>query len=153
MPDQVVGWVFVGYDDEDLRRELGAGRSYQWKDARTRGKEIGQPVLYLQIGGIPRWVGRGHIDGIEERWKIFGVSVALDGWIAPPLPTLPGGPPPPDGGAEVTGRWENRTLADRIGIPGYRTHTPYLEEGRDLRLTAADRDELFRRQPALRAWR
>jgi len=152
MPDQFVGWVFVGYDDEDLGRELRPGRPYHWKDARTRGKEIGQPVLYLQTGGVPRWVGRGHIAGIEERWKIFGVSVVLDHRIDPPLPTLARGPAPPDGGAEITGRWENRTLADRIGIPGHRTHTPYLEEGRDLRLTAADRDELLRRQPALRTW-
>lgn len=152
MADQFVGWVFVGYGDEDLQRELPLGRSYHWKDARTQGKEVGQPVLYLQTGGTPRWVGRGRIQEIEERWKIFGVSVVLDRWILPPLPARARGAAVVQGAAEHVGRWENRTLADRIGIPGHRTHTPYLEEGRDLRLTAADLDELFRQQPALRAW-
>ncbi len=152
MPDQFVGWVFVGYDDEELRRDLRLGRPYHWKDARTQGKEIGQLVLYLQTGTPPRWVGRGHIQEIEERWKIFGVSVVLDRWISPPLPARARRPTPASGPVEHVDRWENRTLADRIGVPGHRPHTPFLEEGRDLRLTAADRDELFRQQPALRAW-
>ncbi|MHB1435479.1 MAG: hypothetical protein ACYCPN_01575 [Thermoplasmata archaeon] len=152
MPDQLVGWVFVGYDDEDLRRELRLGHPYVWRDARTQGKEVGHPVLYLQTGGVPRWVGAGRIRELDERWKIFGVSVVLDRWIAPPLPARARGTVPVPGAVEQAGRWENRTLADRIGIPGHRTHTPFLDEGRDLRLTAADRDELFRQQPALRAW-
>lgn len=153
MPDQIVGWVFVGDDDEDLRRMLRPNAPFCWRDARTQGKSVGQPVLLLQTGGTPRWVGRGHIHSLDYRWKIFGVTVMLDGWIDPPLVARAPESANPDRGVYLHARhWENRTLASRIGLPGFHSRTPYLEEGRDLRLTRADLEELIRQQPALRPY-
>ncbi len=146
------GWVLCGDEDEELRSILRPGRSHLWNDARLAGKEIGQLVLFLQTGrGPPAWIGSGAVAGIEERWRIFGVSVDCRVLFARPLVAIaPSVPGTGDSSTTEVGSWENRTLATRIGLRGFRMRTPFLEEGRDLRLTASDLERLLQLQPELR---
>ncbi len=155
-----VGWVFVAYPDERMRTLLRAGRESKWSDARTTAMEPGQPVLFLQLGdGSPTWAGAGRVVGVEERWRMFGVRTQCLTKLARPLVAVPARSP----GASAAGRatehldnaalWENRSLAERVGLHRFRSRTPYLEEGRVLRLTAADLHHLLELQPALgRIW-
>ncbi len=152
MPPGETAWVLCGDEDEDLRSILRPGRSHLWSDARLAGKEIGQFVLFLQTGrGPPAWIGSGVIAGIEERWRIFGVWVDCRTLLPRPLVAIARSVPDPgvSSRAEVTS-WENRTLATRIGLRGFRMRTPFLEDGRDLRLTALDTGRLLQLQPELR---
>ena len=159
MANQLVGWVFIGFPDEHLRPMLRPGTVRLWEDARTVGKSPGQPVLFLQTREQgAAWVGSGLVSGVEERWKAFGVYVETRTVLPRLLVTVapsPGHSPnrnPP--GAEAvrsrgTAAWENRTLAARLGFGGFRSRTPYLEEERDLRLTASDWNLLCQLQPSL----
>jgi hypothetical protein len=158
--NQVRGWVFIGFPDEHLRSLLRVGATRLWDDARTIGKQPGQPVLFLQTRARGAgWVGAGIVKGVEERWKSFGVYVetrtVLSRMIAAVARGPTDGPTSPDQAAEsIRARgmaaWENRTLATRIGFEGFRSRTPFSEEGRDLRLTASDWNLLCRLQPSLR---
>ena len=154
-----VGWVIVGDADEDLRGSLRPGEPHLWADARTRGKVRGQPVLFLQStqDGRAHWVGSGFVLAPEERWKSLGVwiqcvRVRPASQVAPGRSTNGAPGPMEDVPLGPMDRWENRSLASRLGVPGFRMRTPYLEDGRDIRVTAADRDLLFRFFPALREW-
>ncbi len=160
MTSELVGWVFVGYPDEHLRSILRAGTVRLWDDAHTIGKVPGQPVLFLQTREKgAAWIGSGVIRGVEERWKMFGVYVETRTVLARMIPTLTAYP---DGDSDRypssvvsirtqgAAAWENRTLAARVGILDYRTRTPYLEEGRDVRLTGSDWRVLCELQPSLR---
>lgn len=157
--NQVVGWVFVGYPDEHLRSLLRAGTVHLWDDAHTIGKVPGQPVLFLQTREKgAAWVGSGVIRGVEERWKMFGVYVETRTILARMFPTHTAYP---DRQSERhlasvesirsrgTTAWENRSLAARVGIIDHRSRTPYLEEGRDIRLTDSDWRVLCELQPSL----
>lgn len=160
MANQLEGWVFVGFPDEHLPSMLRPGIVRLWDDARTIGKAPGQPVLFLQTQGkAPAWVGFGVVTEVEERWKAFGVYVETRTVLARLLATVApdaGGHPTKGTGAvdsirsQGAAAWENRTLAARIGFGGFRARTPYLEEARDIRLTASDRSVLYQLQPALR---
>ncbi len=146
LAEHSVGWVFVGYPDERLDRHLVPGRIVHWRDARTMGVEADQPVLFLQLDERSgSWVGSGRIVDVEERWRAFGVRVRCLERLERPLPAVPG-PVGPEGATT----WENRTLAARLGLATFRTRTPFLDEGRVHRLTAADLDRLVGIQPALR---
>ena len=161
MANQVEGWVLVGFPDEHLRSMLRPGTVRLWDDARTIGKTPGQPVLFLQTRERgAAWVGSGAITAVDERWKAFGVYVETRILLARMLVTEAGRPD----GLPKTGlrsadsirsqgmaAWENRTLAARMGFEGFRSRTPYLEEGRDIRLTASDLNVLYQLQPALRS--
>jgi hypothetical protein len=154
------GWVFIGFPDEHLRTMLTAGTTRLWEDARTIGKADGQPVLFLQTREQgAAWIGSGVVRRVEERWKAFGVVVETRTVLPRLLPVVahdgghPSGSAAPivasirDRGMAV---WENRTLAARLGFAGFRSRTPYLEEARDLRLSASDWDVLCQLQPSLR---
>ncbi len=145
-------WVLCGDEDEDLRSILRPGRSHLWSDARLTGKEIGQFVLFLQTGrGPPAWIGSGAVAGIAERWKIFGVWVDCRVLLARPLVAIARSVPGTgDSSTTEVGSWENRTLATRIGLRGFRMRTPFLEGGCDLRLTSSDTELLLQLQPELR---
>ncbi len=160
MANQVVGWVFVGYPDEHLRSMVRPGTIRLWDDARTIGKVPGQPVLFLQTRERgAAWIGSGIIHQLEERWKAFGVYVETRTVLARMLATVT---LDPDGQSESRIRsvdsiraqgmsaWENRALAARVGLVGFRSRTPYLEEGRAIRLTASDWSVLCQLQPSLR---
>lgn len=159
MANQVQGWVFVGFPDEHLRTMLRPGTVRLWDDARTIGKTPGQPVFFLQTRERgAAWVGSGVITGVDERWKAFGVYVETRTLLARMLPTEAGGrenspkagPPSSDSIRSLgMGAWENRTLAARMGFEGFRSRTPYLEEARDIRLTASDWAVLCQLQPSL----
>ena len=161
MANELVGWVFVGYPDERFRQIVRAGEVHLWDDARTIGKTPGQPILYLQTWKRgAAWVGSGVVIRVEERWKAFGVYVETRSILTRLIPTLAVEPEgPPDGRitsvesirAQGPAAWENRTLAARVGILEHRTRTPFLEEGRDVPLTAADWRLLCELQPSLRA--
>ena len=160
MANQVVGWVFAGYPDEHLRAMLRPGTVHLWDDAHTIGKSPGQPVLFLQTRERgAAWVGSGVVLSAEERWKAFGVYVETRTILTRMIPTLTVGPEGPPNGraafvesirAQGPAAWENRTLAARVGLIDFRFRTPYLEEGRDIRLTAADWRVLCELQPLLR---
>ncbi len=159
MANQLEGWVFVGFPDEDLRSMLRPGAVRLWDDARTIGKTPGQPVLFLQARERgAAWVGSGVITQVEERWKAFGVWVETRIVLARTLPTVARGPeahpkrgtrPLDSIGSEGVAAWENRTLAARIGLIKFRSRTPFLDEGRDIRLTASDWSVLCQLQPSL----
>jgi hypothetical protein len=159
--NQVEGWVFVGFPDEHLRSMLLPGSVRLWDDARTIGKLPGQPVLFLQTREHgAAWVGSGSVIGTEERWKAFGVFVETRTVLERMLVTVAPDPgAPPKGGhrtvdsirSQGMAAWENRTLAARVGFAGFRSRTPFLEEQRDLRLTASDWSLLCRLQPSLRS--
>jgi hypothetical protein len=161
MVNQLEGWVFVGYSDENLLSMVRPGTVRLWDDARTIGKAAGQPVLFLQTQGkAPAWAGSGVVTEVEERWKAFGVYVETRTVLSRLLATVvsnAGGHPTEDTRqvdairSQGAAAWENRTLAARIGFGGFRARTPYLEEERDIRLTAADLSVLCQLQPALRA--
>jgi hypothetical protein len=161
MANQLEGWVFVGFPDEHLRSMLRPGTVRLWEDARTIGKAAGQPVLFLQTRERgAAWVGSGVINGVDERWKAFGVYVETRAVLARMMPTEtrdPEGLPKKGAGSADSIRtrgmsaWENRTLAARMGFEGFRSRTPYLEEGRDIRLTASDWNVLCELQPSLRS--
>ena len=161
MTNEVVGWVFVGYPDEHIRQIVRAGEVHLWDDAHTIGKVPGQPVLFLQTRERgAAWVGSGVVSGLEERWRAFGVYVKTRSILTRMIPTLAVEPEgPPDGRitsvesirAQGPAAWENRTLAARVGIIEHRSRTPYLEEGRDIRLTGWDWRVLCELQPLLRA--
>ncbi len=161
--NQIEGWVFVGFPDEHLPSLLRAGTTRLWDDARTIGKQPGHPVLFLQTRERgASWVGAGVIAEVEERWKAFGVYVETRTVLARMLPTMTGvsGSHPPSVSSPVDSirsqgmaAWENRTLAARIGLAGFRSRTPFLEGERDLRLTSSDRSLLCQLQPSLnRLW-
>jgi hypothetical protein len=152
MPLGNTAWVLCGDKDEDLRRILRRGKSNLWSDAHSAGKEFGQFVLFLQTGlGPPAWIGSGTITGTEERWKIFGVWVRCDSLLPQPLPAIAHSVIGPSlSSREKGGSWENRTLAARLGLRGFRMRTPFLEDGCDLRLTPSDMERLLRLQPELR---
>lgn len=160
MANELVGWVFVGYPDEHLRSLLRAGTVHRWGDARTIEKVPGQPVLFLQTRERgAAWVGSGVVLRVEERWKAFGVYVETRTILTRMIPTLTVGPEgPPDGRpaavesmrAQGPAAWENRTLAARVGLIEFRSRTPYLGEGRDIRLTGWDWRVLCELQPLLR---
>jgi hypothetical protein len=151
-PSEAVGWVFQAYADERLA--LRPRGIIQWSDARTAGKEAGQPVLFLQAGRHgPTWTGWGAVYDIPERWRVFGVRTICRGIARPALParelprTTPTVPPRARPYPYV---WENRALACALGLGGYRDRTPFGSVGsRALRLTASDRDALARLQPGL----
>lgn len=153
MADQLVGWVFVGYPDEHLRTLLRPRAVRFWSDARTIEKVVGQPVLYLQTRDEgSAWIGSGAVVELEERWKAFGVHVETRS-VLPRLLRVIAATRQSDitrsvlslGGAP----WENRTLATHLGLAEFRSRTPYLEQGRDVRLTASDWHHLTELQPAL----
>jgi hypothetical protein len=155
----IEGWVFVGFPDEHLRAMLRPGTVRLWDDARTVGKRPGQPVLFLQTRGLgAAWVGSGVVTEVEERWKAFGVYVETRKVLSRLLATMTAYPDGrPTGGTRAVdsirsqgmAAWENRTLAARIGFPGFRSRTPYLEGERDLRLSATDFSMLCQLQPSL----
>lgn len=161
MANQLEGWVFVGFPDEHLRWMLKPGSVRLWDDARTIGKTPGQPVLFLQSRDRgAAWVGSGVVSRVEERWQAFGVWVETRVVLARMLPTVARDPDGnPKGGTRAfdsidsqgMAAWENRTLAARIGLVEFRSRTPYLEEGRDIRLTASDWRVLCQLQPSLRS--
>jgi hypothetical protein len=161
MANQVEGWVFVGFPDEHLRSMLRPGSIRLWDDARTIGKLPGQPVLFLQTREHgAAWVGSGVVTGTEERWKAFGVYVETRTVLPRMLVTValdpdihPKGRPRTVDSIRSQGMaaWENRTLAARLGFAGFRSRTPFLEEARDLRLTASDWNVLRQLQPSLRS--
>ena len=161
MANELVGWVFVGYPDEHLRSILRAGTVHLWDDARTMGKVPGQPVLFLQTQEQgAAWIGSGVVHGVEERWKAFGVYVETRTILARMVPAFPASPEDSPGHHrpvsmesirfQGAAAWENRTLAARVGLVAYRSRTPYLEEGRDVRLTGSDWRILCELQPSLR---
>ena len=155
----IEGWVFIGFPDEHLRSMLRPGAPRLWGDARTIGKIPGQPVFFLQTRERgAAWVGSGVVTGVEERWKAFGVYVETRTVLDRMLTTVARDPDGrPTGGSRSVdsihsqgmAAWENRTLAARIGFAGFRSRTPYLEEERDIRLTASDWNVLCQLQPSL----
>ncbi len=155
MPPGTVGWVFQGYEDENLAARLRPGRVDLWGDARSRGKVPGQPVLYLQADRrSPHWVGWGRIVPPEERWLVFGVPVRCEGIIPEGLPVFAPATTTPGQGADGdTGarhEWEYRELGHALGLGGHRERTPFLDNGaRDLRVSAHDLAHLLRLQPGL----
>jgi len=160
MTNQVRGWVFIGFPEEQIRTLLRQGSTHLWDDAHTVGKQSGQPVLFLQTRERgAAWVGAGVITGVEERWKAFGVYVETRTVLARMMPVVAEGlatgtasPNPAVESVRSRGMaaWENRALASRVGFVGFESRTPFLEEGRDLRLTGADWNLLCELQPALK---
>jgi hypothetical protein len=123
-----------------------------WDEARSIAKEPGQPVLFLQTGpGGATWEGCGRVVECEERWKAFGVYVRCTRLFDRSLPALPRRPRGPAGSARVPNSevWDNPSLPDRIGLNGYRLRTPFLDEGRDVRVTSRDFRRLVELQGAL----
>jgi hypothetical protein len=156
-PDPLNGWVFCADQEDDLRTILHPGVQHLWESARSVGKEPGQPVLILYEGpDPPLWLGSGKIIGPEERWKVLGVHVECREVLRHPLPSIPSHregtmrPEVADLLKAGAPRWENRSLATRIGLTGFRLHTPFMEEAADLRLSAGDSELLFVLQPTLR---
>lgn len=151
------GWVFSADLDEDVRSWLRVGGRHLWGGARSLGKERQQPVLFLRAGPPrARWLGSGVVLEPEERWKAFGVWVECRRVLKRPLPALPekhGSSDRPEV-AEIlragAPAWENRALAAKIGLAGFRFTTPYLDDDEDLRVSASDWERLFRLQPGLR---
>jgi len=150
------GWVFCAETDDEVRTWLRPGVQHLWGSARSMGKERGQPVLFLLEGPRPPlWLGSGKIIEPEERWKVLGVHVECLEVLRHPLPSLPtdreGISRPGVASLIQAGahRWENRTLATRIGLAGFRSHTPYLEEMVDLQLSSGDLEHLLVLQPGL----
>jgi hypothetical protein len=128
-----------------------------WDSARSVGKEPDQPVLFMLEGPRPPlWLGSGRILEPEERWKVLGVLVECREVLSHPLPALPtkledlARPEVADLVDAGAHRWENRTLATRIGLTGFRSRTPFLEEMVDLQLSPGDWEHLLVLQPALR---
>ena len=161
LADHQVGWVLVAYPDERFGSRLRAGRDSNWSDARTTSMEPGQPVLFLQLGPpSPRWAGVGRIVGVQERWRMFGVVVRCLERFAPPLPAVPGRNPRATAVARSLADeldnapvWENRTLAEVLGLHRSPYRTPYLGEGRVVRVTAGDLGLVRQLQPSLaRVW-
>jgi hypothetical protein len=150
-PERTVGWVMLASEDEPLSLWLHAGAAHFWEDARSAGKEPGQPVLFLQTGrGPPCWMGWGRVLEPLERWRVYGVRTVCAELLKPPLPVVD-----PTVGLESVSDagdlWENRALGAALGLLRYRDRTPYGEVGaRDLRLTDADLHQLVRAQPGLR---
>lgn len=148
---QTVGWVIQGQVDEPLDLWLEPGTERLWEDARSAGKEPGQPVLFLQAGQArPAWVAWGRILEPKERWKIYGVRTVCAERLDPPLPVVASSVDfdAVSGDAEF---WENRALGAALGLLRHRDRTPYGDVGaRDLRLTGADLGHLVRAQPGLR---
>jgi len=161
MANQIQGWVFIGFPDEHLRSLLRVGTTQLWDDAHTAGKQPGQPVLFLQTRERgAAWVGAGSVMGVEERWKAFGVYVETRTVLTRLMPTTArgpvGSPTSPNPAVEsIRSRgmtaWENRALAARLGFVGFQSRTPFLEEGRDFRLTASDWGLLCQLQPSLKS--
>jgi hypothetical protein len=150
-PERTVGWVIQAQGDEPLNLWLQPGAERLWEDARSAGKEPGQPVLFLQVGrGSPTWMGWGRILEPQERWRIYGVRTVCAERLDPPLPVVDSSV---DRGAvsDTGDLWENRALGTALGLLRHRNRTPYGEVGaRDLRLTDADLHQLVRAQPGLR---
>ncbi len=149
--ERIVGWVIQAHEDEPLNLWLRPRAERLWEDARSAGKEPGQPVLFLQRGrGPPAWIGWGQILESPERWKVYGVNTVCTEVLDPPLPVVD---PHVDRNmiSNTEDHWENRALGTALGLLRYRNRTPYGEEGaRDLRLTCADLHQLSRAQPGLR---
>jgi hypothetical protein len=126
-----------------------------WKSARTRGKQPGDRVLFLQLDArAAHWVGWGTVIDCEERWKVFGVRVRCDGLAHPPVPVIA----PEErhrlaGGGAAGGPshvWEYRELGRELGLDDHRERTPYLDtHARDLRVGPNDLAFLVRLQPQL----
>jgi hypothetical protein len=150
-PERTVGWVIQAREDEPLSLWLRPGRERVWEDARSAGKEPGQPVLFLQSGrGPPAWMGWGRVLEPQERWRIYGVRTICVERFDPPLPVSDSSVDLQDlsSAGEL---WENRALGAALGLLRYRNRTPYGEVGaRDLRLTDADLRQLVHAQPRLR---
>jgi len=161
MANQVRGWVFIGFPDEHLRSLLRAGETRLWDDAHTIGKQPGQAVLFLQTRDQgAAWVGAGVVVGVEERWKNFGVYVETRTVLPRMIATVgkasvdqPASPAHPADSIRSRGMaaWENRTLATRLGFAGFQSRTPFLDDGRDTRLTASDWILLCQLQPSLKS--
>lgn len=103
-------------------------------------------------------MGAGVVGSVEERWKAFGVYVETRTILPRMIAAMTGDPDrhPTSGNLAVDSirsqgmaAWENRALAARVGFAGFRSRTPYLEETRDLRLTASDWAVLCQLQPSL----
>lgn len=140
-----------------MREWLRPGSVRLWEDARTISKEPGAPVLYLQLGERgPRWEGAGRVVEVEERWKSFGVYVRCTKVLPRGIHAVPRIPDPAasKGTPARTSypaeeAWENRSLASLLGLHRFQTRTPFLDEGRDLRLTGSDLRLLVDLQPGL----
>lgn len=149
--ERTVGWVILAHEDEPLNLWLRPRGERLWEDARSAGKEPGQPVLFLQSGpGPPMWAGWGRVLEAPERWKVYGVSTVCVGVLDPSLPVVD---PSIDPGTISSSEdlWENRALGSALGLLRYRNRTPYGEVGaRDLRITCADLQILGSAQPGLR---
>jgi hypothetical protein len=151
-PNRTVGWVIQAPEDEPPNRWLSPGTEHLWEDARSAGKEPGQPVLFLQSGrDPPTWIGWGRILESSERWKVYGVRTVCGERLVPALEVID----PSVNLETISGseeRWENRALGAALGLLHFRNRTPYGEVGaRDLRLTDADLHQLVRAQPRLRS--
>ena len=160
---EIVGWVFRAYEDEDLWPHLKEGTVYLWKGAHSTGKELGQPVLFVQsTSRASYWLGRGHVVGTEERWRKYGVRVACDQRLPERLPIVDRparNDVPNDPGTLATATdpiaWENRAMAIALGIPvAMRRRAPDHVYVRDFGLTGGDLDLLLSVQPKLASlWR
>ena len=151
------GWVFCADPDDDVRKWLRPGVQHLWESARSVGKEAGQHVLFLLEN--PRssaWLGSGEIVELEERWKMFGVVVECKKRLPHPLPSLPtlqeraGRPEATNLIKAGASPWENRDLATRIGLSGFRSRTPSAEWAADLLLSPEDLERLLVLRPALK---
>jgi hypothetical protein len=156
--NRTIGWVFVADSKERLREWVRPGSTRLWDDARSVGKEPGQPVLFLQLlRSGARWEGSGSIVDVEERWKAFGVRVRCNRLLPAGLPAVLRAASDTagaviDGSAGVArpDEWENRNLAALLGLIEFGSRTPFLNEGRDVRLTDADLRSVLALQPAIR---
>lgn len=155
LPMRIVGWIIRGYPDEVLARALRPGDVYAWDDARTLGKEPGQPVLYLETAQrAPRWVGWGRIAPAAERWRVHGVVVECRMRIHPAWPAAPTGLPPSStlrpANSPPGHDWETPALGRLLQLSRARERTPYMDtDARDIRLTAGDLSYLVQLQPRL----
>lgn len=146
----LVGWVVQAYPDERMLLGLQPGDVRHWGDARSRGKEPGQPVLLLQVDGEnPRWVGWGTVVAPEERWRVLGMDVRIEEVTRPGFPVVARRASetqePP-----LTHEWVFRELGHTLKLSRHRERTPYLDtDARDLRLSASDLAYLLSLQPRL----
>ncbi len=154
-PVGVAAWIFVGYEDERIARALRPGKVGLWGSARSRGKHLGDLVLFLQRHRTgAEWVGWGSVIEPEERWRAFGVRVRCEGLADPPLPVLPRGTSTSAEGSSLPPHvWEYREAGRELGLEAHRERTPYLDtQARDLRLGASDLAFLLRLQPGLESF-
>jgi hypothetical protein len=150
-----IGWIIQGYAGERIDRDLAPAEVHRWGDARSRGKVLGQPVLFLQSRPRDsRWVGWGLVVEPEERWRVLGVTVRCEEVVRPGLPVVVSrSVTPPQAGGFPNHNWEYRELGHVLGLEAHRDRTPYLDtDARDLRLSVHDLRFLLQLQPALGAF-